>query len=193
MEGVFEPSSPAGLHLFGWVDERNERTAGVAIPGLLSWLVHGDPSAPVAGIKAFPPDERPPLNLTFQAFHGMVAIGFALLGLALAGLAFLPRGRLFETRWLLRLMVLSVIGPQLANQLGWMTAEVGRQPWIVYGIMRTRDGISPTVGGAEVLFSLVLFTLVYILLFVLFLYLLDGKIKHGPLDEDLVAGARHRA
>ena len=193
MEGVFEPASPAGLHLFGWVDERNERTAGVEIPGLLSWLVHGDPSAPVAGIEAFPPDQRPPLNLTFQAFHGMVAIGFALLGLALAGLAFLPRGRLFETRWLLRLMVLSVIGPQLANQLGWMTAEVGRQPWIVYGIMRTRDGISPTVGGAEVLFSLVLFTLVYILLFVLFLYLLDGKIKHGPLDEDLVAGARHRA
>ncbi len=193
MEGIMEPASPAALHLFGWVDEKSERTHGVAIPGLLSWLLHGDASAPVPGIKAFPPDERPPLNLTFQAFHGMVAIGFGLLGLALAGLAFLLRGRLFETRWLLRLMVLSVLGPQLANQLGWMTAEVGRQPWIVTGIMRTKDGISPTVGGGEVLFSLLLFTLVYALLFVLFLYLLDAKIKHGPLDEDLVAGARHRA
>ena len=86
-----------------------------------------------------------------------------------------------------------VLGPQLANQLGWMTAEVGRQPWIVYKLMRTADGLSPAVKAPEVLFSLVLFSLIYVLLFVLFLFLLDQKIAHGPLDDDLPADARHRA
>ncbi len=193
MEGIMAPSAPAGLHLFGWVDEERERVVGVEVPGLLSWLLHGDAAAPVTGIGSFPPADRPPLNLTFQSFHLMVAIGFALLGLALGGVLFFPRGRLFSSPWLLRLFVVAVVGPQLANQLGWMTAEVGRQPWIVYGILRTSDGISATVGAPEVLLSLVLFTLVYLLLFVLFLYLLDQKIRHGPLDEDLDVSGRHRA
>ncbi len=193
MEGIFEPSAPASLHLVGWVDEAGGRVVGIEIPGLLSWLLHGDATAPVTGIEAFPRDERPPLQIVFQAFHAMVAIGMGLIGLALLGVALLPRGRLWEARWLLRLMVLSVVGPQLANQLGWIVAEVGRQPWIVYGIMRTRDGVSPTVGGAEVLFSLILFMAVYLLLFVLFLFLLNHKIQHGPLDEDLPAAGRHRA
>jgi len=155
--------------------------------------VTGDASAPIPGVGAFPPDDLPPLNLTFQGFHLMVAIGTGLIGLSLAGVVLLPGGRLFRSRWLLRAFVVAVLGPQAANQLGWMTAEVGRQPWIVYKLMRTADGLSPAVKGPEVLFSLVLFTAIYLLLFVLFLYLLDQKITHGPLDDDLPADARHRA
>ena len=193
MEGVMEASAPAGLHVLGWVDGANQRVVGIEIPGLLSWMVTGDASAPIPGVGAFPPDDLPPLNLTFQGFHLMVAIGTGLIGLSLAGVVLLPGGRLFRSRWLLRAFVVAVLGPQAANQLGWMTAEVGRQPWIVYKLMRTADGLSPAVKGPEVLFSLVLFTAIYLLLFVLFLYLLDQKITHGPLDDDLPADARHRA
>ena len=100
------------------------------------------------------------------------------------------RGRLFRTRWLLWLFVPAVLGPQLANQLGWVTAEVGRQPWIVQGLLRTRDGLSPAVGAGAVLVSLVLFTVGYALLFVLFLFLLDQKIKHGPRADDLAAAGQ---
>ena len=193
MEGVIEEAAPAALHVMGWIDERNLRVVGIEIPGLLSWLIAGDAHAPLPGVKSFPPDRLPPLNVTFQSFHLMVAIGTGLIALALAGVALLPRGRLFNTRWLLRLYVAAVLGPPVANQLGWMTAEIGRQPWIVYGLMRTVEGLSPAVKAPEVLFSLVLFSLVYALLFVLFIYLLDQKITHGPLDEDLPADARHRA
>jgi cytochrome d ubiquinol oxidase subunit I len=81
---------------------------------------------------------------------------------------------------MLKILILSVLGPQIANQMGWFSAEVGRQPWIVYGLMRTSDGLSKTVTFGQTLFSLILFTLIYLLLFVLFIFLLDQKIKHGP-------------
>jgi cytochrome d ubiquinol oxidase subunit I len=95
------------------------------------------------------------------------------------------RGGLFETRWLLWVFVFAVLGPQGANQLGWFTAEVGRQPWIVYGLMRTADAVSPVVTSGQILASLVLFLLIYLALFILFVYLLDQKIRHGPLADDL--------
>ena len=193
MEGVMEASAPAAVHILGWVDEANQRVVGIEIPGLLSWMVTGDAATPIPGVKTFPADDLPPLNLTFQAFHLMVAIGLALIGLSLTGLVLLPCGRLFKARWLLWAFVFGVLGPQAANQLGWAAAEVGRQPWIVYKLMRTSDGLSPAVEAPEVLFSLVVFSLIYALLFALFLFLLDQKIAHGPLDDDLPADARHRA
>ena len=90
-----------------------------------------------------------------------------------------------ERRWLLWILVFSVLGPQLANQLGWFAAEVGRQPWIVYGVMRTPAGLSAVVRANVVLSSLILFTLIYSLLFAVFIYLLNDKIQHGPDDSDL--------
>jgi cytochrome bd ubiquinol oxidase subunit I len=185
MEGVFTPNAPAGLHLFGWVNEKDGTVVGPEIPGLLSWLVSGDADAPITGLHAVPETDWPPVNRVFQAFHAMVAIGFAMLALVLAALVQLWRGKLFETRWLLWLFVFAVLGPQLANQLGWMTAELGRQPWIVYGIMRTSDAVSPVVAAGDVWLSIGLFTFVYLLLFAMFVFLLDQKIKHGPLEEDL--------
>jgi cytochrome d ubiquinol oxidase subunit I len=116
----------------------------------------------------------------------MVAIGMTLIVLTW-GSAFLAwRGILFRHRWLLWILVFSVLLPQIANQLGWAAAEVGRQPWIVYGLMRTAEGVSDTVGAGSVLTSLILFTLIYIALLVVFILLLDQKVRKGPLPEDLV-------
>lgn len=194
MEGHWPASAPADMYVFGWVDEVKEETRGlrVPIPGMLGFLVKNDTKAAITGLRAFPPEDRPPVNIVFQSFHLMVALGVGMLGLTVLGLALLPGGRLFRSRPLLWMFVLAVLAPQLANQLGWMTAEVGRQPWIVYGILRTSEGGSPSVSASEVLTSLIMFSVIYLLLFVLFMYLLDRKIKHGPLDEDLTP-ERHRA
>jgi cytochrome d ubiquinol oxidase subunit I len=179
-EGHFEADAPADLHLLGWVDESAQTTRGLRVPGGVSWLVHGDAARPIAGLNAVPREDWPPVNASFQFFHGMVAIGFGLIALHVLGLIYWLRGRLFHTRWLLRLFVICVLGPQLANQLGWFAAEVGRQPWIVYGLLRTSEGLSRSVTAGMVLSSLILFALIYLLLFVLFIFLLDLKIKKGP-------------
>ncbi|HQH29224.1 MAG TPA: cytochrome ubiquinol oxidase subunit I, partial [Oligoflexia bacterium] len=93
------------------------------------------------------------------------------------------RGVLFEKRWLLWVFVFAVCAPYLANQAGWIAAEVGRQPWVVYGLLRTSEAVSKTVGVWEVAFSIALFSLVYVLLFGIWVYVLDNKIKHGPQEE----------
>jgi cytochrome bd ubiquinol oxidase subunit I len=193
MEGHYPASAPAPLNVVGWVDEAGEHVVGIALPGMLSYMLYGDTQAPVTGLRAFAPADRPPVNIVFQAFHAMVGIGSGLIGLAILSVLLLWRGRLFQSRWLLWLLVFAVLGPQLANQLGWFTAEVGRQPWIVQGILRTATSISPAVKPAEILASLILFGLVYALLFVLFIFLLDRKIQHGPLAEDLNPSVRQRA
>lgn len=190
MEAHFQASAPADLYVFGWVDETRQRVYGVAVPGMLSWMLHGDSKTPVPGLLAFAPEDRPPVQIVFQAYHLMVAVGMSLIGLSIAGAYFALRRGSSPPAWLLRLFVVAVLGPQIANQAGWMTAEVGRQPWIVYGLMRTSEGVSRSVSAGDVVFSLVLFTLVYTLLFALFLFLLDSKIKHGPLAEDLAASPK---
>ena len=115
----------------------------------------------------------------------MVAIGFGMIVVAGLGFLYFWRGSLFEKRWLLWLLVLSVLGPQIANQAGWFAAEVGRQPWIVYGLLRTSEGLSAVVKADAVLTAIVLFTLIYLLLFAVFVYLLNDKIQHGPDEADL--------
>ncbi len=183
-EGHFE-TGPAPLYLFGWVNENEQKVNfGIAVPGMLSYLIYGDSQKPVTGLNEFKPEDRPPVNIVFQSYHLMVAIGFALIGISLLSLLLLRKERLFKSGLILKLLVVSVLLPQAANQLGWISAEVGRQPWIVYNLLRTKDAYSKTVSSGEVLFSLILFTLIYALLFVLFLYLLDRKIKHGPEYTD---------
>lgn len=183
-EGHYPASEPADLYVFGWVDETNERVIGIAAPKMLSVLVHGDPEAPVAGLRAFAPEDRPPVNIVFQTYHLMVAIGMALIGLSLLGLVMLRGGKLFHTTWLLKVFVLAVLLPQLANQLGWMSAEIGRQPWIVYGLLRRSEGLSRVVTAGQVLWSLILFGIIYALLLAAFVFLLDKKIKHGPVHDE---------
>ncbi len=178
-EGHYDALSPAPAYLFGWVNDEKEQTNGLAIPGLLSYLVTGDFNAPVTGLKSFAPDKRPPVNFVFQTYHLMVAIGIALILLAWGGLLLWWRGRLYDTRWYLTLLVWSVLLPQAANQLGWFSAEVGRQPYIVYNLMRTSEGLSKIVKPIEIETSLILFSFIYLLLFILFIYLLNDKIQSG--------------
>jgi cytochrome d ubiquinol oxidase subunit I len=177
-EGHYE-TAPAGLYLFGWVDEKAGQTHGLAFPGLLSYLVTGKTDAPVTGLNAFTPDKRPPINFVFQTYHAMVAIGIALILLSWWGLWLWWRGHLFENRGFLMVLVGSVLLPQAANQLGWFSAEVGRQPYIVYNLMKSSDAISKTVVPGEIIFSIFIFSFIYLLLFILFIYLLNDKIQHG--------------
>jgi len=193
MEAHFDSSAPATLYLFGWVNEDEQRVnLGIGIPGMLSWLLYGDTSAPVTGLNNFPEDERPPVNIVFQSYHIMVAIGSFLILITLISLVLWWRGKLFSYKFFLKVLVVSVLAPHLANQLGWITAEVGRQPWIVYGLLRTEDAVSKVVSSSQVWFSLALFTAIYLLLFALFVYLLDQKIKHGPDEPDAMASQFER-
>jgi len=185
MEAVYDTQENAPLYLFGWVnDDKQEVNFGIAVPGMLSYLIGFNSKTQVIGLNDFPEDQRPPVNIVFQSYHIMVAIGFTLIVISLLGIFFWWRGTLFDKKWMLWIFVFSVLGPQIANQLGWITAEVGRQPWIVYGILRTSEGLSKAVESGQILFSLILFTIIYLFLFVLFIYLLNEKIKHGPEDVD---------
>lgn len=186
MEGHFEANAPADLYLMGWVDKETQTVTGLKIPNGLSMMLHLDPSAPVTGLNAFPEDERPPaVNAVFQFYHLMVAFGMALIAISILAFIYLRRGKLYETRWLLWILVGSVLLPQLANQFGWYAAEMGRQPWVVYGLLRTSDAISKVVTANQVLFSLILFAVIYTFLFALFIYLLNKKIQKGPADDEL--------
>ncbi|HEY0978390.1 MAG TPA: cytochrome ubiquinol oxidase subunit I [Flavobacteriales bacterium] len=183
MEGHYPASAPGDLYLFGWVDQEAKKVYGPHLPGGTSMLLHFDPEAPITGLDAFDPNDRPKqVNAVFQVYHLMVGIGMTLIALTLYGTWMRWRGRIFGKKWLLKAFVLAVFLPQIANQAGWFTAEMGRQPWVVYGLLRTSDALSASVTANQVWFSLILFTLIYALLFVLFLYLLNKKIVHGP-DE----------
>ena len=184
-EAQYETESNAPLYLFGWVDDDNQEVRfGIALPGMLSYLIAGDTERVVTGLNEFKKEDRPPVNVVFQLYHLMVAIGFGLIGISLLGAFFWWRGKLFETKWLLWAFVFAVLGPQIANQVGWFAAEIGRQPWIVYNLLRTSDALSQAVSSGQIIFSLILFIVIYSLLFVLFIYLLNEKIKHGPEDPD---------
>ncbi|MBE9585687.1 cytochrome ubiquinol oxidase subunit I [Mucilaginibacter sp. JRF] len=184
LEGHYDGTKAADMYLFGYVDQKNNQTKGIAIPGGLSFLTKGDFKTPVTGLNNFKPEDRPgAVNFVFQTYHLMVAIGMFLIALTLYASFLWWRGTLFEKRWLLYIFSFSVLLPQIANQVGWYSAEVGRQPWVVYGLLRTSKALSQAVSAEQILFSLILFTVVYVILFILFIYLLNKKIKHGPYDN----------
>ena len=189
MEGIFTTQTNAPMAIGGWVDTEKQEVSGLKIPGMLSYLVGGSTSALVTGLDAFPREDWPPVQAVFQFYHIMIAIGMALIGISWLGILLWWRGWLFDlSRLLVRgyhaILVLSVLGPQIANQTGWFTAEMGRQPWIVYNLMRTSQGLSAVVTANHVLASLVMFTLIYMLLFAVFIYLLTRKIQRGPDHEE---------
>lgn len=185
LEGHFEENAPADMYLLGWVDKEAEKTYGLKVPGGLSFLIDYDFEAPVKGLKAFPEEDRPgQVNAVFQFYHIMIAIGMILIGLTLLASYLLWRKKLFQQKWLMLLFAWAVLLPQIANQAGWFAAEMGRQPWVVYGLLRTSDAFSQAVSENQILFSLILFILIYSLLFLLFIYLLNKKIQHGPYNED---------
>lgn len=179
-EGHFH-TGPGTLYLFGIPDAQEERVRfGIGIPGGLSFLLYNDFNAPVIGLDQFAVEDRPPLHIPFQSYHIMVALGMFFIAITLYASFLRWRGSLFEKRWLLWVFVFAIIGPYIANYTGWIAAEVGRQPWIVYGLLRTSDALSKSVSTGEVLTSLLLFIIIYTLLFALWIYIMNEKIKHGP-------------
>jgi len=210
LEGLYETQAYAPLNLFGWVNASSEQSHGIKIPGLLSFLTWGDFAKPVAGLKDLPSDaflrarhpaasanELPAIRrgywpmvpAVFQFYHLMIAIGVILLLLVVVGIFLWWRGSLWNvesklTRAYLMALVLSVLGPQIANQAGWFAAEMGRQPWIVYNLLKTSQAFSKVVSAGHILSSLILFAFVYALLFAVFIYLLTRKIQHGPDEEE---------
>jgi len=179
-EGHYDSLAVADMYLFGWVNDDKQTVTGVKIPKGLTFLIHQDFTTPVTGLNAFDKNDRPSqVNFVFQTYHLMIAIGMLLIGLTLISLFLWWKGKLFNQRWLMIVFSFSVLLPQIANQVGWYSAEVGRQPWVVYGLLRTSDALSENVKAEQVLFSLILFTVVYIILFSLFIYLLNKKIQHG--------------
>jgi cytochrome bd ubiquinol oxidase subunit I len=171
----------ADMWLFGVPDVVGRRVNyGIAIPRGLSLLIHFDTTTPVPGLDKVPREDWPRVEYVFQTYHGMVAIGTFLIALTLLGSFLRWRGTFFEHRWLLWIFVFGILFAHAGNQLGWMSAEMGRQPWIVYGLLRTSDAVSKSITGGMVLASIVMFSAIYFALFLMYLYVLNSKISHGP-------------
>lgn len=196
MEGHYKTGTPADLVVAGFPSDTASDVVGLKVPGGASALLFGSFDTPVTGLDSFEPRDRPNVAMTFGAFHTMVGLGTLMVLLAIAGFVQTMRGKIRQSTLLLKALVVAVVLPQMANMLGWATAEVGRQPWVVWGLLRTQDALTPTVDATEVTISLVMFTLLYGLLFVLFLFLLDRKIKAGPDvpdEEDALLDERRKA
>jgi cytochrome d ubiquinol oxidase subunit I len=176
MEGQFQTERGAPLRIGGLPDEAAGRTRGaIEIPGALSWLAYGDPRATVRGIEEWPRADRPPVAVVHVAFQIMVGSGVALLALAIAAVS--RRRRLFESRGLLRaIAILGWLG-FVALEAGWTVTEVGRQPWIVYGIVRTADSVTSM---PNLIFPFLLFTSLYVFLGVIVLALLRRHVFASP-------------
>jgi cytochrome d ubiquinol oxidase subunit I len=181
IEGLYTTQSGAPLVFFAIpVVKPPELKAKIELSGLLSWMAFGDVHAQIKGINEFPAENIPPLWLTFVSFHNMVVLGLYFIGVTLYAYIQLRRKKLFKTTWLLKLFIWSIPLPLAACQLGWIAAEVGRQPWIVYGLLRTSEAHSANVTAGEILFSIILFSFVYLLLGILYIYILVREVNHGP-------------
>ena len=189
-EGLFESGAHAPLTIFGIPDgDAREVRAAVKIPSGLSLLVHGNPQGFVPGLDQAPPEEWPPLGWSFFPFHLMFVLGLFFIALTGLGLILWRVGRLFENDFFLKLAFLTWPWPIIANELGWIAAEVGRQPWIVYQVpgMRTDQAISPSVSAGEILATMILFGALYVLFFVLWVHLLRREVGRGPEREGAAA------
>jgi len=181
MEGLYKTQSEAPLVLFGFpVGDPPELKGTIKIPGLLSLMMHGNTSKEMKGIDAFKKEELPPFFLTFVSYHNMIILGMFFVLLMVWSTFLLYRKKLFKSMKTLKIILWSIPLPFIAIQLGWIVAEVGRQPWIVYKLLKTRDAASVTVSSGEILFSIIMFSLVYLVLGALWLFLLVKEIKHGP-------------
>ncbi len=182
MEGLYSTTLGAPMILFSLPPTQDGPREGpeLSVTRLTSFLAFGNFRAPVKGLSAFPREDWPPVAVTFLSFHNMVVVGNAMLLLGLVGTFLVWRGTAERARWWLRAMMWGAPLPTIAIQLGWAAAEVGRQPWIVSGVLRTRDAVSRVVTAPELLFSIALFSVVYLLLGGLWLFLMREQIVRGP-------------
>jgi cytochrome d ubiquinol oxidase subunit I len=182
MEGLFKSESGAGMVLMGQPNEETgEIDNPIVVNDALSFLIYGTTKAEVKGLDQIPRDQWPTaLPLLFYAYHIMAGLGTWFMLLMVVAAFLLWRGKLFAARWALWALLLSFPLPYIANTAGWMTAELGRQPWLIYGLMRTSEGYSNTVSASNGLFTLLGFMGLYTLLGLLFTVLIYREIEHGP-------------
>jgi cytochrome d ubiquinol oxidase subunit I len=186
-EGIYTTESGAPFKLFGLPNEKEKKVDySLQIPKLMSYLAFNDLNAEVKGLDQVPRKDWPNVPVVFQVFRLMVAMwGIMVLACLWAWIAW-RRGSIYTSKGLLWTLVIVVFCPQVANQAGWVAAEMGRYPWIVQGLLRISEGLSKSVHAGQILGSIIMFSVVYLLLFLLFIYLLNDKFKKGPTDEDLL-------
>ncbi len=184
LEGVWKTQDNSPFYVVGWSDAKKRETYGIKIPGLLSFLVYHKFKQPVKGLDQIPEEDWPVTTPIFQTYRWMIYMwGWMLMVMLWAWYAY-KKNTLEKSPLLLRIMVFSILAPITANLAGWFSAEMGRQPWVVYGIMRTEEGISRSIHGSQVLGSLITYVVMFTLLLFVFLFLLDKKIKEGPEDRE---------
>jgi cytochrome d ubiquinol oxidase subunit I len=185
-EALWQTTEGAPLALFGIPVESEQKTyLNIAIPKLLSFLVNFDPNSKIAGLNEFSPNERPPVLPTYVSYHLMTALGSLFLVIALIGGFLLTKKILFKTKWFLSILVITSPLPLVANEFGWIAAEIGRQPWAVYKVLKTAHAVSVVVPAWQVLFTLIMFSLIFLLLLVFFIYIVMKIINKGP---DVMSG-----
>jgi cytochrome bd ubiquinol oxidase subunit I len=179
-EGHFYTMKGAPIYALGYVDEQNQKTYGIYVPKGLSFLYNFDWNSEIKGLNDFPRENWPPVNFTFQVYHIMVGAGMLMIALGLLGAYLLWRGKLYEDKLYLFILPFLIPLPHIAHETGWIAAEVGRQPWIIYKLMKTADAASVVVTAGEIAFSLIMFCLIYLLLAVMFVKLFVKIVKEGP-------------
>jgi len=193
MEGLFKTETGAGLVLMGQPNEETGRIDNpIVVNDLLSFLIYGTTKAEVKGLDQIPNDQWPTaLPLLYYAYHIMAGLGTWFVALMIVSAFLLWRNRLYTARWALWALLLSFPLPYIANTAGWMTAELGRQPWLIYGLMRTSEGFSSTVSASNGLFTLLGFMGLYLLMGILFTVLIYREISNGPGAKAVAAEATH--
>jgi cytochrome d ubiquinol oxidase subunit I len=196
MEGLFESQDGAPLAIIGQPDvPKRTLDNPLVVPNMLSFLTYRHWNAHVRGLNDFPQSQWPDrIELLYFSYHVMVGLGTIFIAIMALSAFLLWRKKLYESRWLLWIIMLSVPLPYIANTAGWMTAELGRQPWLIYGLMRTAHGISPRVAAGNAWFTLLGFMGMYTVLAMLWLFLIHHQIEIGPEPEaSLRAGIPHPA
>ena len=184
MEAVYQTGSHKSLSVLGIVDESAQKPIGLTVPDGLSLIMGLSPNKVITGLDSVPPADRPPVQVVFQAWHLMIAVGILLVVIMLVGLILWWRRRLERSRWFLRLLQYAIPLPIVATTLGWMTAEIGRQPWVVQGQLRTSDAVSATVSSSQIATTLAIFVVLYAVLFYFWLMVVRRIVRKGPDDVE---------
>jgi len=180
MEGVFVTKPHTPMAVVGYPDMETKEVKGLEIPSLLSWFVYRNPATAVTGLDKFHPSDWPNVPLVFASYHIMIYCWGLMVLAVILGAFFYWRKQLPMMKTVLVFLMSSVLFPYIANQVGWYTAEFGRQPWIVYHLLRTSQGVSHSINAAQVLGSLIMFAVIYAFVLALFIFLLNWKIQAGP-------------
>lgn len=181
MEGLWESKEGAPLSVWGFPVESEKKTYfEIGIPKLLSIMIYADPDAKVQGLNDFPDELHPPVFLVFQTYHAMIGLGSLFALISLIGAFLMYKKKLYESEWYMKVLLFAIPLPVIACEMGWMAAEIGRQPWAVYNVLKTADAASVVVPAWQILLTIIMFTVIYSILLILFVKFLAKMIKKGP-------------